>query len=173
MAESEEAVAMLASRFKAEQVGCRWSNRRRCGVLLLLLVSASLLAGCLVRPLGPATPTPGPHAPTGPDLFEPIVPAVHVSPSSGSADTEVTVDASGFPADWRLFVYIAPPGSGNPHHALGEGTSDQVGRMKMTFPMPATWEDGRPITATQVLVILASQDFYTRAQAAFEFVPQR
>jgi hypothetical protein len=164
-------------RFIVGQIAGRWLWRRAraqlWGRTLALALCVVLLGGCFARPLGHATPTPGPHAPAGPDLFVASAPAVEISPTKGGADTEVMVDARGFPADWRLFIYVAPYGAGNPRNSYGEGTSDKDGRVKMTFPMPATWSDGRPITETKLLVIVATQDLYSRAQAEFEYVVEK
>lgn len=105
---------------------------------------------------------------------EPSGPTATILPDSGTAFTEVTVSGGGFPANARVSVYLAglvqtrAGASSQPFAYASTFTSDE-GVYRMIFPMPKNWPDGRPLETGQITILVATDDFGTRASAIFNF----
>lgn len=118
------------------------------------------------QPVAAAT---APAAPPTPDQ-----PTVVIEPASGGAGLEVRVRGSGFDANLPLLVKLGTPGVGAGERVYASGVTNGQGAIELTFIMPATWPDGRAITESLLIVLLASEDDAARALADFRYnaVPQ-
>ncbi len=105
-----------------------------------------------------ATPAPTPDQPT-----------VVIEPASGGAGLEVRVRGSGFDANLPLVVRLGTPGVGAGERVYASGVTNGQGAIELTFIMPATWPDGRPITESSLIVLLGSEDDAARALAEFRY----
>ncbi len=99
----------------------------------------------------------------------PEEPAVVIEPASGGAGLEVRVRGSGFAANLPLVVKLGTPGVGAGERIYASGVTNGQGAIELTFIMPATWPDGRAITESSLVVLLASEDDAARALADFRY----
>jgi hypothetical protein len=131
---------------------------------LLILVATEDLSRQASAVLDYLTPTPTPG----------LNPSAQVEPASGSANTEVTVRGSGFPANTRVHVYLAGIVSVSAAAAAPTSyattTTDNNGQYRMTFTMPSTWPDGEPIESGTLALLVSTEDFAVRANATFDYV---
>lgn len=102
-------------------------------------------------------------------------PFAQVSPSSGGADTRVTVSGGGFPANTRVRAYLAGLATAS---ALNDDddpedyastTTDGQGNYSMSFDMPDEWPDGDDIETGKIIILVATDDFGVEASAEFDF----
>ena len=100
-------------------------------------------------------------------------PAVSVSPGSGSPDTRVTVNGSGYPSNVTVNAMLAKFEGGGGYADAAERyattTTDGNGAFSMSFKMPSRWPDGSRIESGRILVVVATNDFGAVASAAFRF----
>lgn len=120
------------------------------------------------RPVAAAT-LPAPQAASATSAPTPDEPTVIVEPASGGAGLEVRVRGSGFTANTPLVVRLGTPGVGAGERVYASGVTDGKGDIEMTFIMPATWPDGRAITESSLVILLASEDDTVRALADFSY----
>ncbi len=114
----------------------------------------------------PATEAPATASTSAP---APAEPTVMIEPASGGAGLEVRVRGSGFAANLPLVVKLGTPGVGAGERVYASGVTDGQGNIELTFIMPATWPDGRAITESSLIVLLASEDNTARALADFRY----
>lgn len=112
----------------------------------------------------PATQPATPAAPPTPDQ-----PTVVIEPTAGGAGLEVRVRGSGFDANLPVVVKLGTPGVGAGERVYASGVTNGQGAIELMFIMPATWPDGRPITESSLIVLLASEDDAVRALAEFRY----
>ena len=101
-------------------------------------------------------------------------PSATISPNAGSANTQVTIIGSGFPANTRVDVYLAglvrASTAREAPRSYANTTTDRDGNYRLTFAMPATWASGEPLLTGRLAVLVATQDFATRATVSFEYI---
>lgn len=100
-------------------------------------------------------------------------PSALVSPQAGGANTWVTVTGSGFPANVQVNLYLAGlvsiRSSAASAHVYATATTDRDGNYTLAFPMPSIWPDGTLIEPGPLAILVAAEDFSTRANATFEY----
>ncbi|MBV7338630.1 hypothetical protein KFU94_62515 [Chloroflexi bacterium TSY] len=98
---------------------------------------------------------------------------VNVSPSSGTAGTQVTVKGGGFPGGIVVDIYLASvvqlSDQGESPNVYGSGLTNSAGLYSVTFSMPETWPDGEPIRSGQLTILVANNDFSQRATTSFDY----
>ncbi|MEZ4729804.1 MAG: PA14 domain-containing protein [Caldilineaceae bacterium] len=97
-----------------------------------------------------------------------------MQPAAGTANTQVTVQGGGFPANTQVSLYLSGLVTGRAAAAAAPNsyataTTDNTGEYRMTFTMPATWPDGRPIQSGRLALLVATADFSVRASATFDY----
>lgn len=101
--------------------------------------------------------------------------AIVVNPSEGTAGTVVTVNATGFPANTQVNLYLAglvrASSGGERPNVYASATTDSNGSDTLTFAMPTTWPSGDPILTGQLVVLVATEDFAARANGTFDYTP--
>ncbi len=101
-------------------------------------------------------------------------PSAEITPASGSADTLVTVRGSGFPASVRVNVYLAglvsAASGGTAPQSYASVFTDQLGNYTLAFRIPPTWPDGTLLEPGKLAVLIATEDFVTRASASFDYL---
>ncbi len=112
---------------------------------------------------------PATQAPAAASAPTPDQPTATIEPASGRAGLEVRVRGSGFPANTPLVVRLGRPGVGAGERVYASGVTNGQGAIDLTFIMPATWPDGRPITESSLVILLASEDEAVRALADFSY----
>lgn len=129
----------------------------------------------------PATATPTVTAtatvpPSTPPTASPTstpVANVNLAPTTGGANTQVTVSGSGFPATTNLYVYLGTfdraivPSEEPEHYVIL--TTDAAGNYSGILTMPGAWSTGDPIAAGPVIVLVATNDFSVQAGATFTY----
>ncbi|MEZ4866754.1 MAG: PA14 domain-containing protein [Caldilineaceae bacterium] len=103
----------------------------------------------------------------------PAGPSAAIAPATGSANTQVTVSGSGFPANVRVDLYLAglvrsSSGRAAPQ-SYANTITDGAGNYRMTLVMPAQWPSGEAIVSGQLTFLVATQDFAARASATFAY----
>jgi len=122
----------------------------------------------------PPTATPVPTVPPTPTATATAtsVPFATINPPAGDAGTAVTVTGGGFPANTTVNVHlgalvnaaaVAAP------YVYATTMTDGNGDYAVTFSMPATWPDGSPITAGQLVLLVATEDFTAQASVLFTY----
>ena len=113
----------------------------------------------------------------GPTATAPVLsegPSATINPNAGSANTQVTVAGSGFPANTQVDVYLAglvrASDARQAPRSYATTTTDRDGNYRVTFAMPATWPSGEPLLTGRLAVLVATQDFATRATVSFEYI---
>lgn len=101
-------------------------------------------------------------------------PMITINPARGTADTQVTVNAVGFPANVRLDLYLAgvvraSAAAASRPQSYANATTDGIGNATLTFAVPTTWPSGDPLLTGQLVVLVATEDFAARANATFEY----
>jgi hypothetical protein len=97
-------------------------------------------------------------------------PTLHIEPATGSANTRVTLSATGFPPHTQVSIYLGPPDADALPNPYGEAITDGEGSLKTTVAMPARWPDGRPIGAGILVLLAATNDYSVKAMADFEYM---
>ena len=124
----------------------------------------------LVSAAGGAGPTDG--APPTPVRQGP---AVAIAPASGSANTQATVTATGFPANVQVDLYLAglvrASDAAQRPQSYATATTDSSGQATLTFVLPTNWPSGEPILTGDLVVLVATADFAARANTTFEYTP--
>lgn len=133
--------------------------------LLLILAEANNFAQQASAVFDYLAPTPTPT----------INPYARVEPPAGSAGTEITISGGGFPANTNVGLYIAGVVSASRAPAArpntyAVATTDAAGDYRMSFTMPSTWPDGRPIESGRLALLISTEDFRVRASATFDYV---
>lgn len=141
-------------------------------------------------PVGPTnTPTPTPTAtivvepptntPTPTATFAPLTPtntpapSANVQPGSATVGTMITVSGGGYPASAVVNVHfgallgVSAAAVDLPVYASTQ--TDGNGNYSVTFAMPATWKDGRPIGDGQLLILVATADLSYQSTAVLTF----
>ncbi|MCB0104700.1 MAG: hypothetical protein KDE53_02300, partial [Caldilineaceae bacterium] len=99
--------------------------------------------------------------------------AATVNPSSGTAGTAVTISATGFPANTRIDLYLAglvrASAVAERPQSYATATTDGNGNATLPFVLPTTWPSGEPILTGDLVMLVATQDFATRANTAFAY----
>ncbi len=102
-----------------------------------------------------------------------INPYAEVQPTSGSANTQVTIRGGGFPANRRINLYlsglVSASAAGEAPTSYANTTTDSAGNYSMSFTMPATWPDGNPIQSGALALLIATEDFEVRASVTFDY----
>ena len=131
---------------------------------LLLLVATNDFAKQASAILEYVAPTPTPE----------INPYAEVQPSSGSANTQVTIRGGGFPNNSRVRLYLSglvtASAAGAAPTSYADTTTDRAGNYSMTFSMPSAWPDGNPIQSGTLALLIATDDFAVRASATFDYM---
>jgi hypothetical protein len=101
-------------------------------------------------------------------------PYAQVSPSSGGADTRVTVRGGGFPANTRVRAYLAGLATASALNSddmesYASTTTDGAGNYSLSFDMPDEWPDGDDIETGKIIILVATDDFGVEASADFDF----
>lgn len=133
--------------------------------LLLIFVEANNFAQQASAVFDYAAPTPTPAN----------SPSAQVQPPGGSTGTQVTVQGGGFPANTELGLYLSGlvtgrAGAAAAPNSYASATTDSAGNYRMTFTMPSTWPNGRPIQSGRLALLVATADFSRRASATFDYV---
>lgn len=133
--------------------------------LLLIFVEANNFAQQASAVFDYAAPTPTPAN----------NPSAQVQPAGGSAGTQITVQGSGFPANTELHLYLSGlvtgrAGAAAAPNSYATATTDSAGAYRMTFTMPDTWPNGRPIQSGRLAMLVATADLSRRASATFDYV---
>ncbi len=139
-------------------------------VLQIAVATEQAAAAAGIRAAGGAQPEDG---------AQPTVarqgPAATVDPTSGSANSTATVTATGFPANVRVDLYLAglvrASEVAERPQSYATATTDGSGRALLTFTLPSTWPSGEPMLAGQLVLLVATTDFATRANALFDYRP--
>lgn len=101
-------------------------------------------------------------------------PSAAITPAAGSANTQVTVAGSGFPANLRVDIYLAgvvrASTAREAPRSYANTMTDGDGNYRVTFVMPATWPSGEPLLTGRLAILVATQDFATRATGSFDYV---
>jgi len=132
--------------------------------LLLIFVEANNFTQQASAVFTYVAPTPTPS----------VNPYARVQPAAGSANTQVTVQGGGFPANTQVSLYLSGLVTGRAAAAAAPNsyataTTNSAGEYRMTFTMPATWPDGRPIQNGRLALLVATADFSVRASATFDY----
>lgn len=99
-------------------------------------------------------------------------PSIDISPSSGTAGTQVNVSGGGFPANSRVMVNL-----GTLDEQIGQGaeevyastTTDRFGNYSMSFRMPTMWPDGSTVESGRIVVLVANSDYSVVASGTFDY----
>jgi hypothetical protein len=83
----------------------------------------------------------------------------------------VVVTGQNFPAGLAVMLRLGPPDVGATPFSYASGTADQNGSFTLTFTIPENWPDGRPITETELTVIVLNEEGSLRATAPFSLAP--
>ena len=100
-------------------------------------------------------------------------PSLDVEPSSGGAQTQVTVGGSGFPANTAVNLYLGT--LDGQHGGAGGGqvyastVSDRNGNYTLAFAMPSQWPNGDPIRTGRIVVLVANSDFSVQVSGTFSY----
>lgn len=102
-------------------------------------------------------------------------PAVAINPASGSAGTQATITATGFPANVQVDLYLAglvrASDAAQRPQSYATATTDPSGKATLTFVLPTNWPSGEPILTGDLVVLVATADFAARANTTFEYTP--
>jgi len=101
--------------------------------------------------------------------------AVSIAPASGSANTQATVTATGFPPNVQLDLYLAglvrASAVAERPQSYATATTDGNGTATLTFLLPTAWPSGDPILTGDLVILVATQDFGARANTTFAYSP--
>ena len=125
-------------------------------------------------PTVPPTATAVPTVPPTPTVTATAtsVPFATVSPATGRAGTVIALNGGGFPANTTINVHLGAlvnAAAVDTPHVYATTTTDSDGDYGVTFPMPANWPDGSPVTAGQLVVLVVTEDFTAQASALFTY----
>ncbi len=98
-------------------------------------------------------------------------PVIVLNPQMGGVNTEVVVNGEHFPAGMAVMLRLGPPEVGATPFSYASGTADSNGRFNLTFAVPESWPDGRPITEANLTVIVLNEDGSIKATAPFALQP--
>lgn len=98
-------------------------------------------------------------------------PFISVSPQSGGSNTAVVVLGENFPAGTAVMLRLGPPDVGATPNSYASATAGADGRFTMSFLIPESWPDGRPITEPELTIIVINEDGSVKATAPFAFQP--
>ncbi len=131
---------------------------------LLILVATADFAKQASAIFDYVAPTPTPE----------INPYAELQPTSGSANTQVTIRGGGFPTNRRVDLYLSglinASAAGEAPTSYANATTDSAGNYSMNFTMPSTWPDGTAIQSGKLALLIATDDFAMRASATFDYV---
>jgi hypothetical protein len=104
-----------------------------------------------------------------------FTPTIAVEPSPARVNGEVRVQGGGFPANTPINIYLAEsdPG-GDPRqgrYIYIAAATDQQGEYQGSLTIPATWLDGTPLSASNLVVTVATPDFSVRTSTALRLTP--
>lgn len=120
----------------------------------------------------PPTATPTTVPPTVTATATPV-PVAAVAPTTGGAGTTVTLQGGGFPANTTVNVHlgalVAAAAEAAAPHVYATTQTDDNGNYSVSFALPATWPDGSPVTAGQLVIVVATADFAAQASAVFTY----
>jgi hypothetical protein len=94
-------------------------------------------------------------------------PAIALSPASGGVNTPVSVSARDFAPNTRIGIRLGVPGAGAGPQVYANAVTDQQGSATLSFAIPTTWPDGKPVAEKVVVVVVSSDDGRARALAEF------
>ncbi len=131
-------------------------------------------ATTVVPPTATTVPTVPPTiTPTStPTVTATPVPFATVNPTTGGTGTTVTLSGGGFAANTTVNVHLGAlvnAAAVDVPHVYATTTTDSNGNYSVSFVLPATWPDGSPVTAGQLVVLVATEDFSAQASALFVY----
>ena len=102
-------------------------------------------------------------------------PYAEIAPDRGDADTAVTVRGGGFPGNVVVNVHLAGliranSATTNQPAVYASAITNDVGNFQIVFTMPRTWPSGAAIEAGKLSVLVATEDFATRATTVFDYL---
>ena len=109
-------------------------------------------------------------APTAiPSPLKPV-PSIKLSPSAGSINMRVDVQALDFPPDQPLQVQLGLPEYGVDAMIYGTARSDRSGASAVIITIPERWSDGRSLLEPLIVVVVSTQDRSATATAPLSLV---
>lgn len=116
------------------------------------------------------TPTPTFLPPTA--TYTPA-PSTNVQPGSAAPGTMITVSGSGYPANVVVNVHLGAliglRAAAADLDVYASTRTDGDGDYSVTFAMPATWKDGRPIDDGELIILVATEDLSQQSTAVLTF----
>ncbi len=105
------------------------------------------------------------------DTAGPAGPIISLSPISGTVNTQVNINGRGFPANSRINIHLGPASTGPTRDVYAAAFSDGSGNVSLTFNLPASYADGRPIQDTQLIIQAATDNLGASASLPFNYTP--
>ena len=98
-----------------------------------------------------------------------------IQPTSGPANTPVTIWGGGFPANTRVTAHLAGlitgnRSSGSEPAGYASTVTDGQGQYFMSMNMPGQWPNGAPVQPGDVTVLVSTDDYAVRASTNFTYV---
>jgi hypothetical protein len=97
-------------------------------------------------------------------------PTIHLTPASGTINSQITVDGENFTAGQKVMIFIGLPDTAYANTPYSAALVEKNGTFTTSFVMPGTWANGDPIVESK-LVIVAVDAAGDTASASFDYTP--
>lgn len=98
-------------------------------------------------------------------------PEIHITPDSGSINTQITVNGENFPAGSKVMIFIGLPDEDYANTPYSAAMVEPNGSFITSFVMPGTWANGDPIIDQRLVIVAADSAGRNQASATFDYTP--